>query len=105
MCHAVMVEVTLRYFGSCPNWQTTAARLRAALDSTGHANTVVRHEKVETSNDAERLGFVGSPTILVDGQDPFLSPGTPVGLACRVYRTPKGLRGSPTVEQLRAVLR
>jgi hypothetical protein len=30
--------------------------------------------------------------------------GEPVGLACRVYRTPEGLGGSPTVEQLVEVL-
>lgn len=28
-------------------------------------------ERVETAEDAERLRFVGSPTILIDGRDPF----------------------------------
>ena len=34
----------------------------------------------------------------------FAVGGEPVGLACRVYRTPDGLAGSPTTEQLRAAL-
>jgi len=104
LCHAAVVEVILRYFDGCPNWHTTQTRLREALDSTGHADTPVGHQRVETQEDAERLRFVGSPTVLVDGHDPFLTPGAPVGLACRVYRTPEGLRGSPTLEQLRQVL-
>jgi hypothetical protein len=61
-------------------------------------------ELVETPEDADRLEFAGSPTILVDGVDPFAQKGATVGLTCRVYRTPDGLAGSPTADQLRAVL-
>jgi len=50
------------------------------------------------------VGFHGSPSILVDGVDLFAEPGAGVGLSCRVYRTPEGLSGAPTVEQLRAAL-
>ena len=97
--------MTLRYFDSCPSWQTTSTRLRQALDAVGHSDAAVRYERVETAEAAERLGFVGSPTVLIDGHDPFLTPGAAVGLACRLYPTPEGLRGSPTVEQLVEALR
>jgi hypothetical protein len=97
--------VTLRYFDGCPNWLMADAHLREALDATGHVDVAVDHEKVETAEAAERLGFSGSPTVLIDGYDPFATPGAPVGLACRIYRTPQGMRGSPTVEQLSDVLR
>ena len=43
--------------------------------------------------------------MLIDGRDPFLDSDVPVGLSCRVYRTDEGLAGSPTVQQLVAVLR
>ena len=99
------MEVTLRYFDGCPNWQTAEARVREALTATGHPDVAVRRERVETAEAAERLAFVGSPTLLIDGRDPFETPGAPFGLACRVYRTPAGLAGSPTVDQLREVLR
>ena len=99
------MRVTLRYFDGCPNWQIAEAHLREALDANGHGDVSVEHEKVETAEAAERLGFIGSPTVLIDGYDPFASPTAPVGLACRIYRTPEGLRGSPTVEQLSDVLR
>ena len=97
--------MTLRFLDGCPHWQTADARLREALDLTGHADVSVIHELVETPEDAERLGFIGSPTVLVDGSDPFAVPGSPVGLACRLYVTPGGLAGSPTVDQLREVVR
>jgi hypothetical protein len=99
------VDITLRYFDGCPNWHLADERLREALAATGRLDVAVEYELVETPEDAERLGFVGSPTLLVDGLDPFAIPGAPVGLACRVYPTPAGLAGSPTVEQFVAVLR
>jgi len=49
--------------------------------------------------------FTGSPTILVDGRDPFARAETTFGLTCRVYETPDGLAGSPTPDQVRAALR
>ena len=54
--------------------------------------------------EADRVGFRGSPSVLIDGTDPFSDPDAPVGLSCRVYSTPDGLAGSPTLEQLRTAL-
>ena len=59
---------------------------------------------METPEEAERLAFIGSPTILVDGRDPFASGNEPSALACRVFTTPDGRAGCPTVEQLVEVL-
>ncbi len=60
------------------------------------------HE-VSDPDETERLRIRGSPTVMVDGADPFAEPLLPVGLACRVYPFKNGLAGSPTVEQLMAV--
>lgn len=51
-----------------------------------------------------RVGFHGSPSVLVDGVDRFSDPAAPVGLSCRIYQTPDGPAGSPTIEQLREIL-
>lgn len=59
---------------------------------------------MDTLEAAQRVGFRGSPTILVDGRDPFASGDEPVGLSCRVYATPDGPAGAPTTDQLREVL-
>jgi hypothetical protein len=55
--------------------------------------------------EAARWGMRGSPTLLVDGADPFAAPGGGPAVACRLYRGEDGrLDGSPTVEALRRVL-
>lgn len=86
-------------FCGCPNWQETDGRLREALTLAG-VDAEVHLVEVTTPEDAERLRVRGSPTVLVDGTDPFALESDPVGLSCRVFRTPDGLRGAPTVQQL-----
>jgi hypothetical protein len=98
------VRITLRYFADCPNWRLAEERLRTTLTSIGAEDAVLTLEPVETHEEAVRLGFRGSPTILVDGQDPFADQDAPFGLACRVYATEEGLQGAPTIDQLRAAL-
>jgi len=98
------MEVELLWSAGCPNWRQTHGRLREALALTETSAEVVLVE-VTTPEDAERLRFHGSPTVRVDGWDPFADESAPLGLACRVFRTPDGLRGAPTVEQLVEVLR
>jgi len=98
------LDVTLLYFEGCPNWRTADANLRDALAHANLSGTQIRYRQVETVEEAERLRFTGSPTILIDGVDPFGEPGAEVGLACRVYTTPQGLAGAPTVQQLQSAL-
>ena len=90
------------YFDDCPNWRVADERL-AAIAAERTDLKVTRH-LVDTLEEAERVGFHGSPSILVDGVDVFAGPDAGVGLSCRVYRTPEGLAGAPTMEQLRAAL-
>lgn len=89
----------LLYVEGCPNWQVTEKRLGEAQRSL-ELDVRVQRRKVETPEQAEQIGFHGSPTLLIDGTDPFDERRTPVGLTCRVYQTPEGLKGSPTVDQL-----
>ena len=96
-----MTGVTLLYFEGCPNWQRADERLRQLQDEAGFT---LGYAKVDTPEEAERLGFRGSPTLLIEGGDPFATGEEPSGLACRVYDTPDGPQGSPTLTQLRAAL-
>ena len=96
------MDIALLYFDDCPNWKIAYQRL-AAMTAERTDLTVSRH-LVETLEEAERVGFHGSPSILVDGVDVFADPEAGVGLSCRVYRTPDGPAGAPTLEQLRAAL-
>lgn len=96
-------DITLRYFDGCPNWQVAKERIEVVLAQLGEAGAITL-ERVETSQQADELDFRGSPTILIDGKDPFDASG-PTGLSCRVYRTDAGLEGAPSVGQLVGVFR
>lgn len=96
-------DIMLRYFDGCPNWQVAKERIEVVLGQLGETGAI-RLERVETPHDADELDFRGSPTILIDGKDPFDAAG-PTGLSCRVYRTDAGLEGAPSVEQLMVALK
>jgi hypothetical protein len=95
------MTLELLYFDDCPNWKIAAERLDNIATRRGLA---VERRIVATAEEAEAARFRGSPTTLVDGRDPFASGDEPFGLACRVYQSPDGPAGSPTTEQLEAVI-
>jgi hypothetical protein len=94
-----MIRITLQYFDGCPNWETTDQAL-AVLLAEGWDATVER-ELIASYDQAAQRRFPGSPTVLVDGVDPFAEGEMRPALACRVYQTETGSAGSPTIDQLR----
>lgn len=97
------MNVTLQYFDSCPNWKIADQRIRDVI-ATHDLDVVYDHQLVNSPDEAEEYGFHGSPSILVDGRDPFATDDTTVGYACRIYMTDTGPAEAPTVEQLVAAL-
>lgn len=95
------MEVTLLYFDDCPNWKDTDRMLTRLATEFGYDLT---YQRVTTHAEAAQVGFRGSPTVLIEGVDPFAAPHAPTGLSCRVYTTSEGLHGSPTEEMLRRAL-
>ena len=65
---------------------------------------ILVRQLIQTPEAAEQYGFRGSPTVLIDGVDPFADPDAPVGLSCRMYATDDGYAGSPSLDQLRAAI-
>lgn len=96
------MKVVLQYFDDCPNWKEAAAHLDTLAAEL--PDLTVSLQRVDNAEEAERVNFHGSPSILVDGIDPFASDDAPVGLACRIFPTPEGPAGSPTLEQLRIAI-
>ena len=94
------MRIDLLHVDECPNWEETLRLLRSALVSTGHPDVLIGVQLNDSEESADRWGFTGSPTILVDGIDPFLSDTRTGSLACRLYLTPDGLAGHPTRGQL-----
>jgi glutaredoxin len=94
------MDVELLVVPDCPHEEPAAALLRSALDDIGLSAVEFQVTLIDTQEDAERRGFVGSPTILLDGVDPFETPGQPAAVACRVYPGPGGLPGLRTLRQV-----
>lgn len=98
------MDVVLQYFKDCPNWRVAGARLVEALSATGHSGVPISYLEVTSAGQAADVRFAGSPTILIDGRDVFADQPGGVGLSCRIYATPDGLAGAPTIAQLVAAL-
>lgn len=96
------MDITLLYFTACPNWKVADDRLNVLASE--RPDITVRHQLVDTPEQADLFGFLGSPSIHVDGIDLFAEPGSQTGMTCRRYPTPNGYEGAPTLEQLRTVL-
>lgn len=100
----IAMNIALLYFDDCPNWRVVESRLHEALKMTGHDAVEIERLEVTSPEHARDLQFTGSPMILIDGTDPFADQATDVGLSCRLFFTPDGLAGSPTLEQLIGLL-
>lgn len=98
------MDVRLLVVPGCPHDGPAMDLLARTLADLGHADVRVRRVVVRSQEQAEWLGFVGSPTVLVDGVDPFATTGQPPGLTCRIYRTAEGASAIPDPAALRRAL-
>lgn len=98
------MDIELLYIAGCPSWVEAGRRVSEALRETGHDESEVHYRLIRTEEDAGAVSFAGSPTITLDGNDLFPGSGRSNDLACRIYSTPAGLAGMPTVEQIREAL-
>lgn len=99
-------RVEFLWWQGCPSWERALGDLRAAAGEAGIDPAAIELLEIEDEADAERLGFPGSPTIRVNGED-VEPPGKddPAGLTCRLYRRPDGGASPlPDPDNLRAVL-
>jgi hypothetical protein len=86
----------------CPSVPLLEQRLAEAL--AGRSAVMVQRV-IASADEAALCGMCGSPTLLVNGRDPFAVPGTVPALACRRYQGKGGrLEGVPTVDALRRAL-
>ena len=97
--------VELLYFEGCPN-HVAALRLVEQIATEVGVAPEVRLVEVRTREEAERMSFLGSPTIRVNGHD--VEPGADereqFQYACRIYRTDAGFAGTPAARWIRAAL-
>ena len=99
------MEIEILHIDECPSWENAEARTKEALNALGRTDVHVTTRLLRTPEEAAETSFAGSPTITVNGVDIFPSDGRTSDLACRVYPTPHGLKGTPTTEQITNALR
>jgi hypothetical protein len=98
------VHLTVLAVPVCPNVSLLEQRLTRAL--RGRRDVTVSRHAVADQDQAYRRGMRGSPTLLIDGIDPFAEPGQPASASCRLYRDAHGRAdGAPSVRQLRNATR
>lgn len=71
----------------------------------GREDVEITYQHIDSADEAERMSFHGSPTLLVNGRDVFAKQDMPVNFGCRLYETEVVAQGAPSVAQLRHVLR
>jgi hypothetical protein len=98
------MEIDLLYFDGCSAWQSGLENLKAALKAEG-LEAGIRLVQVQDDAEAARLKLLGSPSFRAEGLDLWPEERKRYYLSCRLYNTPHGLKGAPTVEMLRAKLR
>ncbi|MFD7321652.1 alkylmercury lyase family protein [Streptomyces sp. NPDC059875] len=97
-----VTRITVLTVPDCPNAPLVRERITAALDGREAELELV---EVREEAEAARCGMTGSPTVLVDGADPFAVPGARASVSCRLYRDEEGtVDGAPGVEALRKAL-
>jgi hypothetical protein len=97
------MQLTVLAVPGCPNAPVLGDRLAAVVD--GRAGVSVSHRVISDEGEAARWGMPGSPTLLIDGVDPFAEPGQPPSMSCRLYHDERGqLSGAPSLSQLRQAI-
>jgi len=91
------MHIELLHVADCPNLAVARERIDLALDRAGMTATV-REILIDSPEAAERAAMSGSPTVLVDGVDPF--GGAAASLACRLYRSGDTVEGALPVDAL-----
>ena len=97
--------VEILYFDGCPNHSKVHSLVERVAGELG-MEPRVRLVNVPDADAAERLRFLGSPTVRVDGRDvePDAERRSDFALSCRVYRTERGVSGEPAEGWIRDAL-
>ena len=80
------MRIEILYFDGCPHHAPTVELARDVITELG-LDAEIQEVAVHNESDADRMHFIGSPSVRVDGAD--IVPGADdqgrFGLACRMY--------------------
>ena len=97
--------VEILYFDGCPNHEGALALVQRVAGELG-LEPEIRLVNVPDPEVADRVRFLGSPTVRVGGRDvePGADERSDFVLSCRVYRTESGFAGQPQESWVRNAL-
>lgn len=100
------MEIEVLYFDGCPNHRTAVERVREVLREE-HVEAEVVEVNLRDQATAQALGFLGSPTIRVNGLDvePSARDSRDCGMMCRIYADGPKREGAPPKDLIRAAVR
>lgn len=84
-------RVELFVIPECPYATLAETLLRVTLNELGLPSVPVLTTVIDTHAEAIRRGFMGSPSIEINGIDPWAHPTGQPALACRLYPSSTGL--------------
>ena len=100
------MKIEVLYFEGCPNHVAAMEAVRDSLYSLGR-NGEIHQVEIRTQPEAEAMGFVGSPSIRINGADiePWARTAKTFGLSCRTYSHGSQRGGVPSREQIRQAVK
>ena len=100
------MRVEVLYFSGCPNHAPAVDRVREVLEQESASADLIEVEVKDVAA-AQQVGFLGSPTIRVDGQDvePAARTIREFSLCCRTYIDGGRRLGVPPHDWIRAAIR
>ena len=97
------MRLVILHVPDCPN--TAVLESRLASLAAGRPDIHITRTVITTEDEARQQGMAGSPTLLIDGSDPFARPGQQPSLSCRLYPGDDGRPGpAPSEQQLLTAL-
>ena len=99
------MQIQFLFFEGCPSHEKGLERLRKVMTEEG-INADVEVLEMVTDEQAAKWHFIGSPTILLNGEDIQPPPAeAAAALTCRVYRLEDGrFNPLPSEDMIRTAL-
>jgi hypothetical protein len=99
------LRIRFLYSEDCPSHDEALQRLRSSMNAEG-VDADIEIVKVENDEQAKRLEFIGSPTIIVDGHDIDQPTNPYYAVTCRAYILEDGrISPLPSEAMIRRALR
>jgi len=100
------MKIEILYFDGCPNHEPAVERVRQLLREEDVPAEVLE-VNVSDASIAQRVGFLGSPSVRVNGLDvePEARAAREYGMMCRTYLVDGRRKGLPSRDVLRQAIR